>query len=231
LTHSASFSRLIVSTAVLIGAAVLLSACAGTPTPISITTGPEIVTSSGIGTAIAQTQVALEVAAALTDTAHPQTATPDAADGRPTLPPTWTPTFTPTAAPPTATITPTATPTVTQTLSAEDICDTFYLTTNLNARKIFAWDHKITLYVDTASADATVHFLAVHHFSGENRAADMPGGQANILQIPVKNLPSTGQYDWTLVIKSPAYGDICSQSGWFITAGRNSTRPEEDRMR
>ena len=67
--------------------------------------------------------------------------------------------------------------------------------------------------------------------AGENRGADGPGGQANIRQLPSKNRPSTGQYDWTLVVQSEAYGDMCAQSGWFIAAGRNSTRAEEERIR
>ncbi len=116
-------------------------------------------------------------------------------------------------------------------MSAAAICDTFYLNTNLHSGQIFAWDHQVSLYVDTVPSDVTVRFLAVHHFSGDNRGADLPGGQSNILQLPIKNLPQTGQYDWTLVVESPAYGDLCAQSGWFIAAGRNSTRPEENRMR
>lgn len=200
----------------------MLSACAGTPnaTPVivAITTGGD-------------DRLQREIAAALTSTANPQTATPNAADNRSTLPPSWTPTFTPTPAPPTATITPTLTPTVTQTLSAEAICDTFYVNSNLRPGEIFAWDSQVTLYVDSVPSDVTVRFLAVHHFSGDNRGADLPGGQSNILQLPVKNLPQTGQYDWTLVIRSESYGDICAQDGWFIAAGRNSTRAEEDRIR
>ena len=69
-----------------------------------------------------------------------------------------------------------------------------------------------------------MRFLAVHHFSGENRGADLPGGGVNILQLPIQSLPQTGQYDWTLAVKTKSYGEICEQSGWFIAAGRNSTR-------
>jgi hypothetical protein len=222
LTHIASYFRLIFLTAVLIGAAVLLSACAGNSTPPLASESPQPTRDN-------QTEIAVEVAAALTGTANPQqAATPD---GRPTLPPTWTPTFTPTPAPPTATITPTLTPTVTETLSAQAICDNFFTTTNLDSGDIFAWDNTITLYVDNVPSDVSVSFMMTHHFSGENRGVNMPGGQGSIVQLLVKNLPQTGQYDWTLVIESPEYGDICAQDGWFIAAGRNSTRPEEARMR
>jgi len=217
----------------------LLSACGGTPTPFSITTGPALEpVSPGIATAIAgttsaqaannQTQIAQEVVAALTGTAAPATNTPDT---RATLPPTWTLTFTPTRAPPTATITPSLTPTPTPTLSAETICDAFFSVDNLRPGEIFAWDDTITLYVNPVPPDATVRFLAVQHFSGENRGADLPGGGANILRLPIRNLPQTGQYDWMLVVKTGSYGDICEQSGWFIAAGRNSTRAEEDTVR
>lgn len=214
--------RPIFSTAVLIGAAVLLSACGGmpasTPPPIRVVF-PTDAQAGRLGT---------EVAAALTGTASFATPTPD---DRPTLPPTWTPTLTATPAPPTATVTLSPTPTLKPTLSAEAICDAFYVTHNLPSGQILAWDSKVTLYVYALPSDATVRFLAVHHFSGENRGADLPGGQSNILQLPVKNLPATGQYDWTLVVRSETYGDICPQSGWFIAAGPASTRAEEDQTR
>jgi hypothetical protein len=230
-------------TAVLTGAAVLLSACGGMPTPPPATPGNIATTpESDIATAFKttlesqgasqQTEIAVVVAAALTGTAAPITPT---ADGRATLPPTWTPTFTHTPAPPTATITPSPvppTPTITPTLSKTAICDAFYTTNNLRSGQIFAWDSKVSLYVSAVPPDATVRFVAIHHFNKEsNRGADLPGGQANILQLPVKNLPQTGQYDWTLSINIKAYGEICTQSGWFIAAGRNSTRAEETSTR
>jgi hypothetical protein len=51
------------------------------------------------------------------------------------------------------------------------------------------------------------------------------------MELPVKNLPGSGQYDWTLVVKTTNYGDICKQSGWFLTTGPASTRAEESRTR
>jgi hypothetical protein len=210
-------------TAALLLAAVLLSACAaGTPTPPLVTV---VITVGSEG------EIATAVAAALTGTAAPVTSTPD---GRSTLPPTWTPTFTalpPTEEPPTATITPSRTPTITPTISAEAICAEFYTVNNLKTGQIFAWKSQISLFLSAVPPDATVRFLAVHHFSQANRGAELPGGQNNILQLPIRNLPEPGQYDWTLVVKTTNYGDICEQSGWFIATTQESTRAEESRIR
>jgi hypothetical protein len=140
-------------------------------------------------------------------------------------------TFTPTPEPPTATITLSPTPTVTPTLSAEAICEKFYTINNLKPGQYFAWDSKITLFLSAVPPDAKVRFLAVQHFSGANLGADLPGGQSNFAELPVKNLPETGQYDWTLVVKTDNHGDICGQSGWFIVTSQESTRAEEGRVR
>jgi hypothetical protein len=83
----------------------------------------------------------------------------------------------------------------------------------------------------SAPAGTTVRFIATQHFSKANRGADLPGGQSNILQLPIKNLPEPGQYDWTLAVKTPNYGDICKQSGWFIATSHESTRAEEAHTR
>jgi hypothetical protein len=212
-------------TAALIMAAVLLSAsaCSSAPTPSS--------TNLPISTIDQQAEIAATVAAVLTGTTAPPTFV---GDDRPTLPPAWTPTFTPlppTEEPPTATLTPSRTPTVTPTLSAEAICAAFYTTTNLKPGQIMAWNSKIALYMNAVPPDAKVRFLAVQHFSKKNIGADLPGGQSNILQLPVKNLPELGQYDWTLVVKIDSYGDICKQSGWFLATGPTSTRAEESQTR
>ena len=70
-----------------------------------------------------------------------------------------------------------------------------------------------------------MRFLAVQHFTGKNLGAELPGGQSNIAELPVKNLPGTGQYDWTLAVKTDAYGDICKQSGWIEMGGSGMVDP------
>jgi hypothetical protein len=128
-------------------------------------------------------------------------------------------------------VTPSPTPTITPTLSADAICEAFYTVDNLKPGQYFAWNSRITLFLNAVPPDSTVRFLAVQHFSQANRGADLPGGQSNFLQLPVKNLPEPGQYDWTLVVTTPNHGDICETSGWFIATGPNSTRAEESRIR
>jgi hypothetical protein len=159
------------------------------------------------------------------------TSTPFVAAERPTLPPTWTPTATATPPPPTATITLTPTWTPSPTLSAAAICERFFSTTNLRSGQYFAFDSRISIYTNAAASDATILFEAVHHRTGDIRSAAIPGGQANILQLPIRNLPGTGQYDWTLKVNTPAYGDICVQTGYFFATSQESTRGEEDEIR
>ncbi len=111
------------------------------------------------------------------------------------------------------------------------MCDNFMVTTNLHPGRYFAGDNQITLFMTAVAADTTVRLTVVHHWSGENRNADLPGGQANILQLPVRSLPQTGQYDWSLSVVTNAYGDICTTTGYFIATSRESTRAEEATIR
>jgi hypothetical protein len=207
-------------TAVGLAAAVFLSACGGTPTATAVTVLPN------------DTELGTLVAVALTASAQPVTPTSDA---RPTLPATWTPTFTATAAPPTATMTPTPTPTITPTLSEGDICERFSVTTNLigaaPSLKFLGGRDQITLYTTAAAPDATIYFQAVHHWTGESRQASLPGGQANILTLPVRILPGTGQYDWTLAVRTADGDEICGRTGSFVATRPESTRAEEDDIR
>lgn len=178
-----------------------------------------------------QTEIAATVAAVLTGTTAPPRIPTIAGDDRPTLPPTWTATFTPTDSPPTATITPSPTPTITPTLSETAICDAFFTVNNIKPGQVLAWKSKITIYLNAVPPDSKVRFVAVNHFTQKNLGADLPGGQSNIMELAVSNLPGTGQYDWTLVVKTPNYGDICKQSGWFLATGPVSTRAEESQTR
>ncbi|MBI5670599.1 MAG: hypothetical protein HZC41_21610 [Chloroflexi bacterium] len=149
----------------------------------------------------------------------------------PTLPPTWTPTpsFTPVS--PLPTFTPTPTPTLAPTLAAASLCESFYTDTNLNRRRIFARDMHITLLAQSPAPDVTIRFMAVHHVTGANKGVDMPGGGMTGFQLPVRQLPGTGRYDWTIRIVSPVYGEICEREGWFLVARLESTRAEEAEVR
>ncbi len=156
---------------------------------------------------------------------------------RPTLPPTWTATFTPTPAPPTATPTVTPTPSATPTSSPQDICKTFFFVSNLTGLSssstllFLKQDAQITMVGGTNSTDDKVHFEAVNRISQKQDGADLPGGGMLGVNFPVKSLPGTGQYDWTVVVQDPNYGDLCKQGGTFVVVSRESTRPEERSVR
>ncbi|MBL8161618.1 MAG: hypothetical protein JNJ61_06485 [Anaerolineae bacterium] len=154
---------------------------------------------------------------------------------RATLPPTWTPTATATPAPPTATRTATPTPSVTPTLSAEAICEQFWLVHNLVAspgRLLYiAWDMPITVLASTPASDLTVRLSFTPASGADGIGADLPGGQSIGLNFPARELGAPGQYAWSLMLISPQYGEICAQGGIFALTGRESTRAEERRMR
>lgn len=149
----------------------------------------------------------------------------------PTLPPTWTPTPSFTPAPPLPTATRTRTPTRTPTLDAATLCESFYVDTNLDQRRIFARDMRLTLFAQSPAPDVTIRFLAVHHLTGANKGVDMPGGGMTGFQLPVRQLPGTGRYDWTISLVSAGHGEICERGGWFLVARQESTRAEEGEVR
>lgn len=141
---------------------------------------------------------------------------------RPTLPPEWTPTFTMTPAPPTATATlrPTATPV--PTLSATDICREFTWETNFSPDPQtggvhrFDGDGVVSVLATTPTVDLQVRFALTIVETGETDHFDMPGGQMVGLNYGVKYLPQAGTYEWSLLVISPLYGELCKQGGEFI---------------
>jgi hypothetical protein len=49
--------------------------------------------------------------------------------------------------------------------------------------------------------------------------------------FPIKDMQGVGQYDWSLSVQTPGYGELCKQTGTFIVVGRESTRAEERTIR
>jgi hypothetical protein len=154
---------------------------------------------------------------------------------RATLPPTWTPTDTATPAPPTATRTVTPTPSITPTLSAEAICEQFWLVHNLlpapGQLLYLAWEISITILASTPSRDLTLRVSFTPVNGADGIGADLPGGQNVALNFPASELGAPGQYAWELALLSPQHGELCAQSGTFVLTGRESTRAEERRVR
>jgi hypothetical protein len=162
----------------------------------------------------------------------PATLTATPLPPRATLPPTWTPTRTPTPLPPTATATLTPTPTATPTVNPDTLCDQFWVETNLDKGRILGWEHRMTFFVTLpAGTGLTLRFVAVHQMTQQQKEVEAPAETAIILQMLVNQLPLPGHYDWTLSLHSETFGELCPQHGWFIAAGRESTRAEERRVR
>jgi hypothetical protein len=128
----------------------------------------------------------------------------------PTLPPTWTPL--PTATPP-PTATATRTPTTVPTLTAQQICNTFAVMLaptgqqDYNATVAFGW-HGVPV-------DVQVTLIVVRHDSKEGIRLTMPIAGDSIFRMPLSRLPDEGDYDWTISLQHPVYGEICAQSGKF----------------
>jgi hypothetical protein len=148
---------------------------------------------------------------------------------RPTLPPTWTPTLTSTV---TATPTSTPTPTATPTLNPETLCDNLVVESTLEAGRILARQHFASFLTSLpAESGLTLRFVAIHTATGERQEVEVPGDGLILLQIPAKQLPLPGRYDWTLSVHSETLGELCPQHGWLIAVGRESTRAEEPNVR
>ena len=138
---------------------------------------------------------------------------------RASLPPTWTPapTNTPVTPPPSRTATDTRTPSPTRTV--DDLCAGFSAEIPFEDGHLFPADGTIALIVISDTPDSSVIFYAQHRRSGENRGVEMPGGQANAMELSAAVLPQSGRYDWRLYLDSPIYGEICERSGYFIVLG------------
>lgn len=117
---------------------------------------------------------------------------------------------------------PTPSPTTTLTPDATDICRTFWHLTNLSELQpsggLLALndEQQISIYTNTNSADEMVTFELTHRLTGQSDVLDFPGGQMVGLELPLKQMIHTGLYDWKLYVKSPIYGELCSQSGTFL---------------
>lgn len=122
-------------------------------------------------------------------------------------------------------------------MSANDICENYFLVTNLQGLRgaspilFFTQNSDINLIVSTNTTDVKVHFVAVNRVSRNENGTDIPGGTMLGVNFPVKYLPGFGQFDWTLTVQSPIYGDLCKKSGTFYVVGRDSTREEENTIR
>lgn len=74
----------------------------------------------------------------------------------------------------------------------------------------------------------TARLLLVHRESRENLGVEMPGGETMALQLPLHQLPGTGDYDWTVTLYVETLGELCARSGTFtvIEATSETAAPE-----
>jgi hypothetical protein len=88
-------------------------------------------------------------------------------------------------------------------------------------------DGQITLLAGTNAPEHVARFVTVYRPSGAEQHTDIPGGSMAEVIFPIKNMQGIGQYDWSLSVQTPAYGELCKQTGTFIVVGRESTRAQE----
>ncbi len=128
----------------------------------------------------------------------------------PTLPPTWTPL--PTATPrPTAT--PTSSPTPVPTLTARQICDNFTIESAPSGQQDF--DATVTFAWHGVPVDVSVRLTVVQHDTKEGLRFALPIAGDSLFRMPLSRLSAEGDYDWTISLQHPLYGEICTQSGRF----------------
>jgi hypothetical protein len=151
---------------------------------------------------------------------------------RPTLPPTWTPTPTHTPAPPSPTPSETPIPTSRPTPSAADICAELWVVSNFDSPSgsgdalVFRPGNNLSLIASIDSPTDSIRFSFVERRSGEGQGLDIPGGQIGIVGWEINELPRQGLYDWSLVVISPTYGELCQKAGsfWVIRPGHDQQR-------
>jgi hypothetical protein len=128
----------------------------------------------------------------------------------PTLPATWTPL--PTGTPyPTATAT--RTPTPIPTLTAHQICNNFALIAAPTGQQEF--DATVAFGWHGVPVDVSVTVAVIKHDSKEGIRLSLPVAGDTIFRLPLSRLPDEGDYDWTISLQHPIYGEICTQSGRF----------------
>jgi hypothetical protein len=61
-----------------------------------------------------------------------------------------------------------------------------------------------------------VIFELTHRLTGQSDRLEFPGGQMVGLELPIKQMVHSGQYDWKLYVQSTAYGEVCTETGTFL---------------
>jgi hypothetical protein len=107
-------------------------------------------------------------------------------------------------------------PSVTPTAGAESICAGFELLHDFSGELVYPWDGYIPILVRLDSRDAWIRFTATHRISGEGTGFELPGGQTVAMEFQMRALPRPGTYDWTLSVRTEAYGEICALNGSFL---------------
>jgi hypothetical protein len=134
-----------------------------------------------------------------------------------TLAPSWTPE--PTSTPrPTSTRRPTSTPV--PTLNAQQICDKFelFLTPLENAQ--FPADGTANFGWRNAPPDSTIVVQVILRGPRKDGIqVSAPGAAALLFSLPLRELPSLGDYEWKIYLQHPLYGDFCLRSGTFTRYG------------
>jgi hypothetical protein len=134
-----------------------------------------------------------------------------------TLPPQWTPE-------PTSTPRPTSTrrppPTPVPTLNVRQICEKFelFLTPPENAQ--FPADGTANFGWRDAPPDSTIVVQVILRGPRKDGIqVSAPGAAALLFTLPLRELPSIGDYEWKIYLQHPLHGDFCLHSGTFTRQG------------
>jgi hypothetical protein len=134
-----------------------------------------------------------------------------------TLPPQWT--LEPTSTPrPTSTRRPPPSPV--PTLNAQQICEKFELFLAPPENAQFPAEGTANFGWRGAPPDATIVVQVILRGPRKDGIqVSAPGAAALLFALPLRELPSIGDYEWKIYLQHPLYGDFCPHSGTFTRQG------------
>jgi hypothetical protein len=131
----------------------------------------------------------------------------------PTRRPTSTATLRPTARP---TRTPAPTRTPRPTLTIEETCKGFRLVFPIP--EVLPFTGTATFYWQGVPRGAGIRLMVLQDLAENAKGLDLqfPGVGDGVFPVPLRLLPTDGQYRWRLVILHPTLGELCPLEGRFL---------------
>lgn len=107
--------------------------------------------------------------------------------------------------------------TMTATQSAQAVCDGFAVVSAPADNAQLDYDGTATFTWHGVPDGVSVLLKVALHGTGQGLAFSLPISGDSMLPVPFSKISDRqGQYDWTISLKHPLYGEICPHSGSFV---------------